>query len=89
MTPKKLDAQSPVQIDKWLDVDSEECREKDDNYDLTKKILKMGFEEPAFLFVDSLGRIWGKSEEGEPMYPFHFEYGKKLIGFRISKRAVN
>lgn len=90
MTPKELDEQSPVIIDKWVDVDSEECRDKDDNRDFTKKILRMGFEDPAFLFVDSLGRIWGKpTDPGTPAYPFHFEYGKKLIGYRISKRAVN
>ena len=86
--PKELDAQSRINIDSWVDVDSELCKEIDDNYPLTKKMLKLGFKEPAFLATDSLGRVWGKGED-QYWYPFHFEYNGKLIGYRLSKKAAN
>ncbi len=90
MSPKELEAQSPVKIERWVDIDSEEWRELDDTPAFTKKCLKVGFEEPAFMFTDSLGRVWCKpSEEGKPYFPFHFEYGSTLIGYRISKKAAN
>ena len=87
-TPQELDAQSKIKIDRWIDVDSEECRDKDDNYAFTKKCIKLGFQEQAYLFTDLHGRIWGKGQDGY-FYPFHFEYGKKLIGYRLSKKAAN
>lgn len=89
MNPKELDAQNIIKIDEWVDIDSERWREVDDNPSFTKKIIRLGFEEPPFLFADTLGRLWGKSKETERYFPFHLEYGKKLIGFRISKKAAN
>lgn len=89
MNSKELDAQNIIKIDEWVDIDSERWREVDDNPSFTKKIIRLGFEEPPFLFMDSLGRLWGKSKETERYFPFHLEYRKKLIGFRISKKASN
>jgi hypothetical protein len=87
--PKDLDAQSKIMIDEWIDVDSDEVRSMDDNYALTKKMIRMLHDkEPAYLFTDSLGRLFGKGEDGF-YYPFHFEYGKKLIGYRLSTKAAN
>jgi len=85
---KELDAQSKIKIDRWIDIDSEECKELDDNHSLTKRWLKLGFEEPAYFFADSLGRVWGKGVDGI-YYPFHFNKGKILIGYRLSKMAAN
>lgn len=87
-TPAELDAQSPITVDRWLDVDSKELQELDENPALTKKWLKLGFQEPAYLFTDTLGRVWGKGENGK-YYPFHFKSGKSLIGYRVSIRAAN
>jgi hypothetical protein len=89
MTPKELDAQNLIKIDEWVDIDSERWREVDGDPSLTKKIIRLGLEEPPFFIVDSLGRLWGKGTEPGRLYPFHTEYGKKLVGFRISKRAAN
>lgn len=89
LTPNQLDLQSKIVINRWLDVDSAECREIDDNYSLTKKMIKMLHEtEPKYLFTDTLGRLWGKGEDGY-CYPFHFNYGKELVGYRISRKASN
>jgi hypothetical protein len=88
LTPVQLDAQSPIKIDRWIDIDSDEWRELDDNPSFTKKLVKLGFKEPAYLATDSNGRIWGRGEDGT-FYPFHFSRGKTLIGYRISKRAAN
>lgn len=55
LSPTYLNSQSQIAIDEWLDIDSELCREIDDNYEFTKKILRLGFEDPPFLFTDSLG----------------------------------
>ncbi len=64
-TPKELDAQSRVHIDRWIDVDSVECKEIDDGYDLTKKIIRLLFDkEPAYLFADQRGYLWGKGDNG-------------------------
>lgn len=87
-SPKELDAQSKIHIDKWLDVDSEEVKSMDDNYAFTKQCIRLGFVEPAFFAVDSLGRIWGRGEDNR-YYPFHFNKGKELIGYRLSKKATN
>lgn len=89
MNAKELDAQNIIKIDEWVDIDSERWREVDDDPSLTKRIIRLGFEKPPFLFLDSLGRLWGKSKETERYFPFHLEYGKKLIGFRIAKKAAN
>ncbi len=87
-TPQELDAQCPVTIERWIEIDSEEWKEMDDTPSFTKKCLRLGFEEPAFLFTDTLGRVWGKGENGK-YYPFHFNKGKRLFGYRLSKRAAN
>jgi len=90
MNPKFLDSQSEIKIDKWVDVGSEECNLLDNTPDFTKKILKMGFEEPdPYLITDWNGRVWGKPNANGKYFPLHFEYGKQLIGYRISKNASN
>jgi hypothetical protein len=86
-TPTQLDQQSKVKVDKWLDLDSEECKDKDPDMPFTKKCLRIGAED-KFLLVDSLGRIWGKGDGGR-YYPFHFEYGKKIYGYRLATTAAN
>lgn len=87
-TPKELDAQSKIRIDRWIEVDSEEWRELDDDPAFTKKCIRLGFMEPAHFFVDTLGRIWGKGEDGL-YYPFYFTSFGKNIGYRMSTRAAN
>lgn len=87
-SPKDLDSQCRIRIDRWIDIDSEEWHELDDNPGFTKKCLKLGFQEPAFLFSDLLGRIWGKGVDGY-YYPFYFESYGQNIGYRLSKRAAN
>ncbi len=89
LTPNQLDAQSKIQVDRWVEVESDECRTLDDNYSLTKKMIHMLHDKkPAYLFTDSLGRLFGKGTDGL-FYPFHFEYNGKLIGYRLSKKAAN
>jgi hypothetical protein len=85
-SPKELDAQSKIRIDEWVDVESERCKEIDDDYALTKRIVKMLY--PEYLFTDTLGRLWGRGEDNL-FYPYHFTYGKKQIGFRLSNKAAN
>jgi len=87
-SPEELDAQSEVQLDGWVDIDSERWREVDDDPKLTKRWIRLGFMDPPFLFTDSLGRIWGKGDQNR-WYPYHLEYGKKKYGIRMSVRAVN
>lgn len=88
-SPQKLDEQATVKIERWIDVGSEEWKEMDDNPSFTKKCIRLGLhEQPAFLFTDALGRIWGKGENGT-YYPFHLEHGKKLYGLRIAVLAAN
>ena len=87
-SPKELDAQSAIKIDRWIAIDSEEWKELDDNPALTKKFLRLGFQEPAYLFTDTLGRVWGRGENGK-YYPFHFNKGKTLIGYRLPQKAAN
>ena len=88
MTPQEFDAQSPVKIDKWLDIESSDAKDMDSDRDLTKKMIRIGFED-GWMVTDSLGRIWGKSESKGTYFPFHFEYGKQLIGYRIAAKAAN
>jgi hypothetical protein len=88
-SPDELDKQVTVQISRWIELYSEECRMIDDNYDFTMKLVKMLLlKEPAYLFTDSSGRIFGKGQDGT-FYPFHTEYQGKLVGYKISKRAAN
>lgn len=87
LTPAQLDAQSPIPLDGWLDMNSEECKSKDDNIAFTKKCFHIGLED-GFIFFDSLGRIW--IDCGTDGYaPFHFEWKHKLYGFRVAKQAAN
>jgi hypothetical protein len=87
-TPVELDAQSPVKIDRWVEVDSKEHRDLDENPSMARKWINLGLREPAYLFTDVNGRVWGKGENGK-YYPFHFKSGKSLIGYRLSERAAN
>lgn len=88
-TPQELDTQSKIKIDRWVEIGSEEWKDLDDNPAFTKKILRLGLHHPEpFLFTDTMGRIWGKGNDGT-FYPFHFEYGKKKLGYRISALALN
>lgn len=86
--PKELDAQSKIKVDRWIDVDSEEWRELDDDPALTKRMIKLGFQKPEYFFADTMGRIWGKGEDGR-YYPFHFTSYGKNIGYRLPKKAAN
>jgi hypothetical protein len=87
-SPKELDVQSKIQLDGWVDLDSERWRETDNDPSLTKKWLRMLMQEPAYLFTDADGRVWGKGEDGH-YYPYHYEYGKKKYGIRLPKKAAN
>ena len=87
-SPLELDAQSEVKLDGWLDLDSERWRDTDPDPGLTKKWLTMLMREPAYLFTDTFGRVWGKGENGK-YYPYHYDYGKKKNGIRIAKKAAN
>ncbi len=84
---EELVKQSPVKVDSWVDIGSEDHKDKDDDVALTKRILKIGMED-KFLFTDAMGCLWGRDEQGL-FCPYHFEYGKKLIGFRLAKTAAN
>jgi hypothetical protein len=87
LSPKELDDQCQIKMDRWIDIFSEEIREMDPDYKLAIKWFKMLQEGPGGLFTDSSGRIWlhGKDK----YYPYHFIYKNQLIGYRISARAAN
>ena len=89
LSPKQLDAQNNINIDRWIDIHSEEAKRIDDNHSFTLKCLRLGMQEPVFMHVDSAGRIWGQGSEPGRYYPFHLEHGKKLIGLRLSAKASN
>ena len=96
MSPAELDKQSPVRISRWLDIDSSELKEIDDDRKFTKKIILMGFEEqpgsPAWMYTDAQGRIfgWNPKNPDAPHYPLHFTAPSgELIGYKISKKAAN
>ena len=93
ISPKELDAQSPIKIDRFVEIGSEEHRYLDDNVEFTKtclKGLKDAPDSPAFLSLDRDGRVWSaKPNEDGKYYPLHFEHGKRLIGYRNSKFAAN
>jgi hypothetical protein len=88
LSAKQLDEQSSIKIDRWLDVHSDECKSIDDNREFTLHCLKLGMREPAFLFTDSRGYLWGYGKEGK-YFPFHLEHGSKLIGLKLSAKASN
>jgi hypothetical protein len=87
-SPAELDTQTKIKVNRWIEVGSEEWRMLDETPEFTKKIIALGFKEPAYLFTDANGRIWGKGEDGF-FYPFHFKQGSTVIGYRLTKRAVN
>jgi hypothetical protein len=87
-SPQELDQQAKIIVDKWLEVESEDCRKMDQNYFLTKRIIELGFQEPAYLMADQNGRLWGRGVD-QYWYPFHFEYDGQLIGYKLSKKAAN
>lgn len=91
MSPKELDVQSVVHIDEWVELGSQRCKELDHEPHLTEYMLRVGFREPAFLFTDALGRIWGKGGAYTPerYYPFHITVGEKHYGFLMSAKAIN
>lgn len=88
LKPTQLDEQSSVKIDEWLDIDSDKCKSVDDNRPLTKKWLSMLMEDNT-LQLDSLGRVWGRSEDTGKWFPYHLESGGKLYGIRVAKKADN
>ena len=97
LTPAQLDKQSPVKIDRYIDVNSAESKLLDeyrtytgDGCDLlnVKKLLLWALDS-GMLFLDSSGRIWGNKQNSDEKYPLHFESGDKLIGYRVSKKATN
>jgi len=86
LSAKELDAQCKVNINRWIDIDSEECAMLDPDIALAKKWAKLLMPDGS-LFTDSEGRIWGKGNDG--YYPYHFEVGTKRYGYRMSKKAAN
>jgi hypothetical protein len=89
MSPKELDQQCPIIIDRWLSVDSQEWRELDPDPGLTKKMLRICFDADA-IETDSLGRVWSKPTNPQDIRrPFHFNVGKKLYGIRLATKAAN
>lgn len=88
MSPQEFDEQSVIPIDRWIELDGDECRKLDDNLKLTKQYIKVGLEAKVISY-DSLGRIWLWSEKNKIYYPMHFEYKKLLIGYKVSKKAAN
>jgi hypothetical protein len=88
LKPEQLDTQSPVKIDEWLDIDTDKCKGVDDNRPLTKKWLNMLLEDNT-LQLDSLGRVWDRSEDTGKWYPYHLESQGKLYGIKVMKKAAN
>lgn len=86
MNPQELDDQNKILIEKWLDIDSEELRYKDQDRKFTRYCLKAGLKD-GFLIVDSLGRVWLKSTD--KYFPYHINVGKKNFGIRVAKKAAN
>lgn len=87
LKPTELDSQSPVKIDEWLDIDSDRCKQVDDNRPITKKWMAMLMADKT-LQTDSMGRVWGQGKEGQ-WYPYHLESHGKLYGIRVAKQASN
>ena len=85
-SPKELDLQCKVSISKWVDLYGQEIRDMDPDINLTIKWFKML--QGEYLFTDRDGRIFGRGNNGY-WYPYHFTYGKKNIGYRLSSKAAN
>jgi hypothetical protein len=88
LTPTQLDLQCQVSLDGWVDLDSPQARELDDDHTITIKWLRIGVE-AGFMWIDTLGRIWGKGTESDYYYPYHFDTFGKKYGFRVSAQASN
>lgn len=91
MRSDELDKMHSIKIDRWLDVNSSEWKELDDDYQFTKKIIKIGFEgSPTYFIVDELGRIFGRHQDQTSYHPLHIETKSgKLIGAKLSSKAAN
>jgi hypothetical protein len=87
LSPKELDLQCKVSIDRWVDLNSEEAKRLDPKHKETLHWFKV-CQGPGGLMLDNLGRIFGKGAEGR-YYPYHINVDGKLIGFRISAKALN
>lgn len=89
LSPKQLDEQSYIHLNGgWLELNSPRHVAVDDNIELTKSWITMLTKEPAYIQIDSLGRLWAKDKDGH-FCPFHLECCGKLYGIRISKKAAN
>lgn len=88
LSPKELDEQSYIYLSGWVDLDSDQWRMVDEDPALTKKWIVMLMREPAYLHLDSMGRIWCKNNDGI-WCPFHIESMGKMYGIRIPQKAAN
>ena len=89
LSAKELDEQCQINLESWIELDSQRWRDLDDDPSFTKRVLKVALEEPAFLYFDIQGRLWGKGNEGN-YFPFHIETSNgKKYGIRVSKKAAN
>lgn len=89
MKPVDLDRQSPVKIDRWLDVDSEEFKRIDPDTWVTKQLLRRGLACDA-LMTDSDGRVWSNPiDPNDKRFPLNFTEGGITYGYRIPERAHN
>lgn len=88
LTPVELDAQSPIKVERWVDIDSREMQEMDDMPTLTRNWLQIGMKQDVFK-LDSQGRVWYQINKNEPYQPFTFTYYGREIGIRMSVMATN
>lgn len=88
LTSKELDEQNIININYWIDIDSQEAKVNDEDRALTKKMIRIG-QEDGWMITDNLGRLWGYDKNKNQYFPFHFEIGNKLIGYCIKKSAAN
>ncbi len=87
LTPQQLDMQNGVVIDEWIDINCARAKELDNDHDLSVKWMKIAAE-AQMLRIDNQGRLWGESGDGK-YFPYHFEHGDKLVGYRVSAQASN
>lgn len=85
--PQQLDAQSPVHIDEWVQVGSPLFKKLIGDQFSFDYFTKVGFRDPPFLFLDELGRVWGKSED--KWFPFHDRVHGKNYGYRYANTEQN
>lgn len=87
LSPAQLDAQGRVQITEWVDINSPKAQELDDDPVLSVKWLVLGVQS-GFICIDTMGRLWGAGDHGS-YYPYHFQHGTNLYGYKVSTRASN